>query len=591
MNSLRNVGLGRQMRWMAAITAIATMAALLTATSGAGAALTAPEAGEVVRGGALTLREDTGAQSLDHNGNPYASLGTTCGAASSNPSAASVAHSTITVTDPTGAVAFAAVSPPRYLGKYLGILDIYDRGGAWSTQWVIPEDAPAGTYRASTTTVHRRKNASFGTACTNLAPVETSSVTFEYRPFQHRFHDLLGNGSVGLNTTPGEFQFTVGTKTSGIQTDVDFYSVPDGTVLLPSDPAACAAAPQTCLPPTAVACDPPTGCTPRVAVVNGSTGSDRLVGVFDLGTKAFVADASISGTQRFLFSLGADGDDQYRALVEELSAAATAQGIDVASLLRTTVHANTGDSQIRLSLLNGLQIDPGTAPAGVQLSSDARVQAGIVLNIFSVLEPTPCTTMSGDSDPGTAAPERFVPDIGVGYTVERSDLLPSVPRAGAVGALVGGPIYHIEGNFDGAGDPLVNTSTAVIGADTSPGEPNGYPVWVEPFLSTPANSIAARTMDFLGTATWSASQTSILTSCLVIDFMLGAGVAIYDNPLPVGLGDLGVWDPQSPEVVALISQVDAAVQDGVDQVVGNPVVGDLLDQVVGLVPTTGGLPL
>ncbi len=572
------------MRWMAAIIATGTTAAVLTLAPTATAELTAPADGEVVRASSVTLTEDAGAQALDQNGNPYPTLGTTCGAASSNPDPASVAHSTITVTDSADQVVFSAVSPPRFLGKFFGVIDIYDRGGPWTTQWTVPDETPAGIYRATTTTIDRRKNAATGTACTNQTPVETSSVTFEYRPFQHRFSDLLGNGSVGINTTPAEFQFTVGTQTSGIATAVDLYAVPDATVLLPSDPATCAEDAAACLPPAATECDPTTGCVPRIAIINHQAGAETLVGLFDLETKAFVADAAIGGTQRLLFSLGTDGDAQYGDVIDQVAAAGSAQGIDVASLLRTEVQASDGTRQITLSLLNGLQIDPGSAPAGIQLSTDARVQTGLILNIYSILESAPCTTMTGDSNPGTEAPDRFTPDAGVGYTVERSDLLPAVPRAGAVGALVGGPIYHIEGDFDGAASNILNTSTAVIGADTSPGEPNGYPVWVEPFLSGPANSVVARTMDFLGTATWSAQQTSIANLCLVVDFMVGTGVAIYDNPLPVGFGDLGVWDPQSPEVAALIGQVDAAVQDGVDQITSNPIVSDLLDQAIGLVP-------
>ena len=43
--------------------------------------------------------------------------------------------------------------------------------------------------------------------------------------------------------------------------------------------------------------------------------------------------------------------------------------------------------------------------------------------------------------------------------------------------------------------------------------------------------------------------------------MLGAGVAIFNNPLPIGFGDIPIWDPQSPEVQALMAQVNQAIAD------------------------------
>lgn len=110
-------------------------------------------------------------------------------------------------------------------------------------------------------------------------------------------------------------------------------------------------------------------------------------------------------------------------------------------------------------------------------------------------------------------------------------------------------------------------------------------MWVEPFVSTPTHATAARSMDFLGTATWSASETpSALLGCTTVDFLLGAGVAIYNNPLPVGFGNLSVWDPAAPEVAALTAQVNAAVAGAVTQVVSDPTVSATLAQVLALLP-------
>jgi hypothetical protein len=198
----------------------------------------------------------------------------------------------------------------------------------------------------------------------------------------------------------------------------------------------------------------------------------------------------------------------------------------------------------------------------------------------------PCAVNQGDSDPATPAPDRYAHKTDSGYVVERSDLLPSIPKAGAVGALVGGPIYHIEGDFVGAAPALINTSTGIIAADTAADEPNGYPVWLP--LVSGAHTTNARTMDFVGTATWSASETptTATAGCTSVNFMLGAGVALYNNPLPVGFGDIPIWDPTSPQVAALMAQIDAAVQGAVDQVTSNPQVAALLDQITGALPAT-----
>jgi hypothetical protein len=358
--------------------------------------------------------------------------------------------------------------------------------------------------------------------------------------------------------------------------------------MLPSDPAGCAANPQSCLPAAAVECLPDAvACTPDVAIVNKGAPGDILQGVFDLNAHAFIARANVNGYQRVLLSLGTKQDAAYRSLLNQLAAQASAQGVDLLQILGTTVRVRLGGNEITLSLLNGLQIQPKAAGVadGVQIVSDFTAQAGLILDIFAKIGGT-CTATAGDSNPDTAAPDRYAHTSDVGYVVEKSDLLPDVPRVGPAGALVGGPIYHIEGHF-GDGSGLVNTAAAVIGVDTAANEPNGYPIWVEPFVSTPTNVTAPRTMDFIGTATWSASETNLgALGCLTVDFMLGAGVALYNNPLDVGFGDIPIWDPASPAVAALIDQIDAAVQDAADQVASNPTVAALLEQITGLLPET-----
>lgn len=485
----------------------------------------------------------------------------------------------------------------------------------WTTTANL-EGKPGGIYTVRTTTQNMIRTGPSGTpgpcqigsavfsggAWTNqfnLGPIVETS-TFEYRPWQHVFTDVMGNGRVQINTTPKEFQAVISTtppQTSQIwgPSNMSTFSLRSDTgadptsLMLPSDPEACAADPTSCLPPNVEPCDPTTGCIVRFIVLTQRGPANRVIGVFDTATKAFIATVGVNGYSRVMFSLGTQADAAYHGVLTRLRDQASAQGIDLMTLLTTKVRLSTGSQEFVLSLLNGLQINPASVPAGVQIVSEFTAQAGLILNIYAGLT-APCTTQAGDSNPATPAPDRYTPTSDAGYTVERSDLLPDVPRVGAVGALVGGPIYHIEGDFVTSGSTILNTSTAVIGVDTAAGEPNGYPVWVEPFLSSPANVTAARTMDFIGTATWSASETNLgALGCLSVNFMLGAGVALYNNPLDIGFGDIPIWDPASPAVADLMAQINAAVQGAVDEVTTNPTVADLLEQITDAV-LGGGLP-
>jgi hypothetical protein len=403
---------------------------------------------------------------------------------------------------------------------------------------------------------------------------------------------VLGAGAVRANFTPNEFDFAIGTMSSAVATGATntyqkFYSLPSAaSFALPADPSTCATDPGTCLPATAQRCLPGTGCAPRVMIVNkfDSTGT-VLQGAFDLATKAFIARAVLNGTKRTLMSLGTDNDAKYHDLLATLSSQASAQGIDLMALLATTVRLRTGTTQTTLSLLNGLQVSPSSAHGGVQIITDPTVQAGVLLDVYASfrLAGGACLTNKGDSDPSTAAPDRYTRNEPYGYTVQPSDLLPAVPRVGPLGAIVGGPVYHVLGKFDPAA--LTDTASAVIGVDTAADEPAGYPVWVEPFLSG-THVDKPKTMDFLGTATWSASETPLGTAgCLTVDFSLGTGAALFDNPLPVGFGELlsPAFKP-SPAAETLTQQVDQAVQTVVDTATANPTVSGLLTQITSALP-------
>jgi hypothetical protein len=283
-------------------------------------------------------------------------------------------------------------------------------------------------------------------------------------------------------------------------------------------------------------------------------------------------------------SLGPN-DAYYRTLLNSLSDKLAPKGVDLPALLATQVLVGGPTNTLTLSLLNGLQVDPTGTEGGVSIRSTGTVQAGVLLDIYSHLRLSgaACVTNEASSADGD---RRFTPNEDAGYTVRTSDLLPSVPAVGPLAAIVGGPIFSIEGDFVGATAPLINTASAVIGVDTAAGEPNGYPVWVEPFLSSPTHVASPKRMDYLGTATWSASEGPIAgIGCLSVNFMLGTGVAIFDNPVRVGFDELvDAATKPNPTVRAVITAVDAAANGAINDVTANPTVAGVLEQVVGALP-------
>lgn len=536
-------------------------------------------------------------------------------------------RTTITVTAPDGSVVLSQVSAARDAGvagalsgfpvlatqpapgnsNYRG--DVSESGAQGMSATVDLTGRAAGVYTVTTTTQNMvraanilgvgacriatpNRNASGGLANTAVNGLDVSTQQFEYRPWQVQFKDVFGKGSVRANLDPREFRFAVGSASSPILSGVGgvqtFYGLP-GAFALPSDPNACVADPSSCLPAAAVECDPAAGCTPRLMLLNRPTGADGvgIVGVFDLDTRAFIASATVAGSTRLLLSLGTQNDGFYGSTLQGLAASAASSGIDLARILQTEVKVASGGQQTSVSLLNGLQIDPTTKRDGVTIVSDATVQAGIVLNIYSSLRLTggACVTNKADS---STAPRRYQRNAPDGYTVRRSDALPSVPSAGALGALVGGPVYNVQGAF--RSDALVNTSSSVIGVDTAANEPNGYPVWVSPFVS-PVSTVKPRTMDFVGTGTWSASESPVASGCLVVDFLLGTGVAVYNNPLPVSLST--ILDPlvtPSPAAQQLTDVVDEAISTVVTRVTTEPAVADLLGSITAALPLADALP-
>jgi hypothetical protein len=236
----------------------------------------------------------------------------------------------------------------NYLGDVPPTASVPSRG--WSTV-VNLAGRPAGMYTVTTATLNMVKTGSgpcvvgtpvsdgsggFTNAAPTFGPV-IESTTFEYRPWRHRFVDVLGGGTVKLNVLPAELRQTVGGQAGavigGSQT---FYAVPAGEfVALPADPAVCVVNPAGCLPPGSVECNPAT-CTTRISIVNFQDATQQIVGFFDLDTKGFIAFSSVGGITRVMASLGTALDGALHGLLSPLAtAAATGQGIDLARLLAT----------------------------------------------------------------------------------------------------------------------------------------------------------------------------------------------------------------------------------------------------------------
>ncbi len=231
-----------------------------------------------------------------------------------------------------------------------------------------------------------------------------STETFEYRPWQFQFDDVLGNGHVNFNVSPvQEARWKVGKTNSQIATgNMTFFTLPDHeSLVLPTDPGECAEDAEGCVPPEAQPCDPNAGCAPRLVVIGTGDTEQSMTGVFDTKTGAFIATANVRQNFRLLFSLGDHLDGVYGVLLAKLKFAAKKAGINLPTLLATTVRWRNGPTEVKLNLINGLQIDEVEAPSGVQIVSDTTAQAGLILNLYTRLDNSDatCVETAGDSDP------------------------------------------------------------------------------------------------------------------------------------------------------------------------------------------------
>ncbi len=422
--------------------------------------------------------------------------------------------------------------------------------------------------------------------------VET--MTFEYRPWQHIFKDILGGGNVSMNVDPAEYQTTVNGNTGQLRGGgtMQFFAVPAAdTIALPADPAACAADPASCLPALATACDPSAGCDPRIGIINHNDPSEATVGVFDFETGAFIAYTKVNGVTRVQLSLGSDIDPQIKDALAGLIAQADAAGVPLSTLLGTKVRlrlANGSSStEITVSLLEGLQIvdNAPAGPTGVNVIAPAKVDAGLMFHL-AIWSNAPnidggAGTITGDTDPNTPAPDRFATRSHRGYAVKRSDIVPNLPALGLADGLVpSGPLYSIKADYRGPGTSApINLHTPAIGVSTAPDEPNGLPAWIAPVSGVPLGSDAV--MDFLGFASWSASETCDETVCSGVDTMLGIGVGLFSaQPLPLSFADIPLlWEPNAA-AADVHAQLNAVLSEVLSMVLGNETVAGILDPIV-----------
>ncbi len=364
------------------------------------------------------------------------------------------------------------------------------------------------------------------TSATPNPDVVVSTVHFEYRPWEQRFRDTLqAAGGIDFNLKSSrEFQLTLrGNRQSVIKNAPEAFTVvklpTDGGLLLPADPAACAADVAACLPPTPPDCaSRPAACSDRLVVLNHSDASDQVLGFFDLETRAFVAYVKVGASQAVLKSVG-EADAQVLALKQQLIEAAAPLGIDAARVSALKVSSVSGGTQTALSLDQGLeQLASSGMADGTTVQGAPSVQAGVVVH----------TILGGYT--GTAAGP---------YTVSGTTTVPAVAGAPALPALPApltayGPLI----------DKLVGTSGVGVREVRASRYSGGRHVYaaaagVEPtdpkllYLPTETGTISDASIGFVG-APLMITQGGICNAqgaCVGLAFLVGAGAALFDSPV------------------------------------------------------------
>lgn len=626
-----------RVRLIAGLTTVAATAIAVAIVAPANATTTVTGTGPGGVGGlpytrqpAVTITVNPGAYAYSRTGtgNYSAALSPTAAAAvcaGDNTAAGGVdntPYQTVTVTGPGGQVytgtsparqtgllyalanpPYPVISPPpaasntAYLGGVIAIGSSHPAQG-WTVNLDLTGD-PGGVYSVVTTTdneVGNRTASNKPYLCAVGTPNSTTTYTagsttdtqqFEYRPWQDTFTDVFGGGKVYANFSPSEFQWSIGSAISNIYEGADggqqFYSLPLGTpFVLPTDPSTCLSDPAACLPPTAQRCLPNTGCTPRIMLLGKAGTNESIFGAFDLLTKAYIATTSTGGNERTQLSLGTTNDAAYHALLTQLETYATAHNIPLAQLLAMSVNLTLNGKTLTVSLLDGLQISPSDAVNGLVITNTPGVVAGVILNAVIGLAPTTTSCLSHSATSSSTPPgTSFTSSSGAGLTVQEANL-PAIPSVNpALGAIAGGPIWHITGNTRSvAGENLLEAEIGA-GVDLTGTLGTPYPAYVVPFLN-PAVAIAPYNSDFLGVGTWTASEAPFTaSSCLLEEGYLGTGIALYNNPLPVGFGTLlsPLFKPNA-NTAKLYAEIETAVNKVTTQISSNPTVSAVLGDIL-----------
>jgi len=600
----------------ALVAALATSVAGLGLAQPAQGAITAPTAGTVIRDeGPITITESRGGQyanlaaattiNSSFLGRGCNEVGLVAG------STRFKANATIKVTR----VADNTVVAQQFHQTQNNTFNVAaaNATGAFSLTWDTTGAQP-GLYRIVSTANDRAKigPGSVGTSqfCTADTNTVLSDITVEFRPWQHsNFNDLLGHGNVRMNINPREFQFTVDGTSSPIITaspaEMKFFAAPTGLPTLPADPSVCATDPASCLPGDVTVCEPSAGCTPRLVIINRK-GPDRLEGLFDLDTGAFVASATTGGKYRLLVSAGTELDAYLSDLIAEAAAnGSAATGLNLAALLNTNVKidalAQSGVMQTyEVGILKGLQITKTlSTPEGfnsINIDAPYTINAGFITHTvaahsYPATDPDPSENVVTKSLLVPNLPTLFSTSLG---SLGSIDLVAPVPVPAPVNAITGdvllvggGPLVNIRSTYpNGTGTHTAGAASTGPSLDTAGGAPSGLPAWVPGFDE--ATLTDKGPMDFVGHAAIFIELPEINFLGTMIDLgsiLIGQGVTIFgESPLPA-LGTLPLlWDTDNP-AAAQLNEVTSGLALNL---LTNPAVGQVLTAALSLLG--GGTP-
>lgn len=592
----------------ALVAALATSVAGLGMAQPAQGAITAPTAGTVIRDeGPITITENRGGQYANIAAATTSDnfLARGCNGGNVNRPKADATIKVIRVAD--GEV---MVEKFHQTSNNLFNLAAANATGAFTATWDTTGADP-GLYRIISTANDRAKVGSASSqTCTPNTNTVLSDITVEFRPWQHsNFNDLLGHGTVRMNINPREFQFTVDGSVSPVieatPSEMKFFAAPTGLPTLPADPSACVSDPAACLPADVTVCEPANGCTPRLVLINRK-GADRLEGLFDLDTGAFVANATTAGKYRLLVSAGTELDGYLADLIAEAAAnGSAATGLNLAALLNTNVKidalAQSGVMQTyEIGILKGLQITKTlSTPEGfnsINIDAPYTVNAGFITHtVASHTYPT------ADADPSenvvTKSP--LVPNLPTLFSTSLGslgsiDLVAPVPVPAPANAITGdllliggGPLVNIRSTYpDGTGTHTAGAASTGPSLDTAGGAPSGLPAWVPGFDEATLTDDGP--MDFVGHAAAfiELPEINILGTTLDLgSILIGQGVTVFgDSPLPA-LGTLPLlWDTDNPAA----AQLNELTSNLALELLTNPAVGQVLTAALSLLG--GGTP-